>query len=60
MRLPTRVVGANVASTASKPSTEALLMLTAANESVCHSCKTAVAEVLPIEFMNGVSVGEML
>jgi hypothetical protein len=41
------------------PSTKALVA-TAANESVCHSWFTAVADVLPIEFMNGVSVGAML
>ena len=54
--LPTRVVGVTVMSVAASPSTTALAAA-AASESVCHSWYVAVAFVLPIELINGVSVG---
>jgi hypothetical protein len=53
------VVGDIVASDAVAPSTAKFDKLAAANESVCHSCKTAVALVLPMEDIKGVSVGEI-
>ena len=46
-------------SVAAAPSTAALVAA-AASESICHSCKTAVAFVFPTELINGVSVGEIL